>query len=255
MRKFFILLVITTTVSCFDSKTFKAPVNFEKIEVEKKGNERQTDTLLSDSIYKVSATYYTPVDAPEYLKDSILKYTKFLFAAWFDIKGKFDLNLAIQKHFDEYSEQIEENDLPEHASFVLNILPEEVYQNEHIVAFAYKWMIYEGGAHPNYGKFCFVIDKSTGNKIEYTGLIAGNEAKFLQIAEAEFKAQSGIKKDEEIYSVYHFENDKFHLTDNYTFTRTGIVFCYNPYDIAPYSFGMIELTLPYEKVKNLIKWP
>jgi hypothetical protein len=247
-------LVITTLISCSESKTFKATVNFEKIEVKKKGSEGQIATL-SDSTYKVSVRYYTPTDAPEYLKDSILKYTRFLFAAWFDVKGsEFDLNTAVKKHFDEYSEQIAENNFPEHTFFVLDVSPEDVYQNEYIIAFAYKWMIYEGGAHPNYGKFCLVLDKNTGNKIAYTSLFEGNEAKLLNIAEAEFRTQSGIKKDEDIYSVYHFEDDKFHLTDNYTFTRSGIVFCYNPYDIAPYSFGLIELTLPYEKVKDLIKW-
>jgi hypothetical protein len=239
---------MATAVSCFNGKkTFNATVDFEKITVEKKSRD-----VMSDSTYKVSITYYTPTGAPEYLKDSILRHTKFLFAAWFDVKGQFGLNVSVQKHFDEYFRQIAENNLPEHTFFVLDISPDEIYQNEHIVSFAYNWAIYEGGAHPNHGKFCFVINKNSGEKVSYNSLLKGHEEEFLEIAKAEFKAQSGIKENEEIYGVYRFKDDEFHLTDNYTFTPSGLVFCYNPYDIAPYSFGLIELVLPYEKINGLI---
>jgi hypothetical protein len=199
--------------------------------------------------------YHNPVDVPVYLKDSILKQTKLLLASWFDVKGKFDLNASVTKHFDEYFRQVEQNNLSSHTVFYLTISPDDVYQNEYIVSFAYNWTIYEGGAHPNTGKFCFVIDKTTGNKLSYKTLTADHAAEFLAIAEAEFKVQSGIKADEKIYDLYWFKDGKFHLTDNYAFTPAGLVFTYNPYEIAPYSFGLIELTLPYEKIIKLIKFP
>jgi hypothetical protein len=224
-------------------------VNFDKIKIEKQGSK-----FKPDSAYDVSVEYYNPTDAPVYLRDSILKYTKLLLASWFDLKGQFDLNVSVKKHFDEYCKQIVENNMPAYTAFILNISPEDIYQNEHIISFAYSWMIYEGGAHPNSGKYCFVLDKNTGSKVSYKSLIKGNETEFLNIAEAEFKAQSGIKPDEKIQEPYSFNGGKFHLTDNYRFTPEGIVFCYNPYEIASYSFGIIEFTLPYEKIEKLIKW-
>jgi hypothetical protein len=208
----------------------------------------------SDSTYEVSVAYYNPTGAPAYLKDSILRHTKLLFASWFDVKGQFDLNTSVNKHYAEYCRQIAENNLPAHTAFVLQISPEEVYQNERIISLAYNWMIYEGGAHPNSGKSCFVLDKNTGSKVNYSSLIKDGEAEFLNIAEAEFRAQSGIKADEKIYDLYWFKDGKFHLTDNYMLTSEGLVFCYNPYEIAPYSFGLIELTLPYEKIEKLLKY-
>jgi hypothetical protein len=199
--------------------------------------------------------YHNPIDASVYLKDSILKHTKLLFASWFDVKGQFDLNTSVSKHFAEYFRQIEQNNLPSHTFFSLKISPDDVYQNKHIISFAYNWSIYEGGAHPNAGKYCFVIDKKTGNKVSYKTLTAEHETEFLNIAETEFKTQSGIKADEKIYDLYWFKDGKFHLTDNYVFTPAGLVFIYNPYEIAPYSFGLIELILPYEKITELIKFP
>jgi hypothetical protein len=250
MRKIFILLTLTLIVSCFNNKkVFNTAVDFEKIEITKKGIES-----INDSTYDVSVAYCNPTNAPLYLKDSILKNTRLLFASWFDVKGQFDLNVSVKKHFDEYCKRVAENQLPNYTAFILDVLPEVVYQNEHIISFTYNWMIYEGGAHPNSGKFCFVLDKNTGSKVNFKTLIEKHETEFLDIAQTEFKAQSGIKADEEIYDLYWFKDKKFHLTDNYAFTSSGLVFYYNPYEIAPYSFGLITLILPYDKIEKLIKW-
>jgi hypothetical protein len=247
MHKTCILFYVIAVSSCFNGKiTFDDVVNFEKIKIERKSSD-----VSADSTYKVSIMYHNPVDAPEYLKDSILKHTKLLLASWFNVKGWLDLNVSVQKHFDEHFQYIKENNLPTHNAFILNVLPQEIYQNEHIVSFVYDWMVYEGGAHPNSGKYCFTLDKNTGSKLSYKNLIKNHETKFLNIAEAEFKAQSGIKANEKIYDLYWFKDGKFHLTDNYAFTPKGLVFYYNPYEIAPYAFGLIELTLPYEKIKTI----
>jgi hypothetical protein len=242
------LLCIISIVACGGKKTpSDVAVNFEKVKVELNSPR--------DSAYKVSVVYYNPSDTPAYLNDSILKYTKLLLASWFDVKGNFDLNASVKAHFGEYSKQVAENNLPGRNNvFDLKIFPEEVYQNKHIISLAYNWIVYEGGAHNNFGKFCFVIDKKTGSKVSYETLIKGHETEFLSIAETEFKALSGIKEDKEMYDLYQFKNDKFHLVDNFEFTASGIVFCYNPYEIAPYALGLIELTLPYEKVESLLKW-
>jgi hypothetical protein len=247
MRKILILLIVVSIVASCNSKvSFNATVNYETVKVEKTG---------FDSTYDVSVEYYSPVDAPVYLKDSILKNIKLLLASWFDVKGEFNLETSVKKHFDDYSRQFTENSLPAHSAFILRISPAESYQNEHIVSFAYQWMIYEGGAHPNSGTMCFVINKNTGAKVSYQSLIAGHEAEFLSLAESEFRSQSGVKTNEEMYSTYSFKDNKFHLTDNYILTSEGIVFCYDPYEIAPYSFGHIKLALSYDKIKSLIKCP
>jgi len=243
MRKFCILLSIIAIVSCVNNTAFEATVNFKKIKVEKSSRE-----LTSDSTYKVSVTYCNPADAPVYLTDSILRQTKLLLASWFDLSGKFDLNASVKKHYDEYFKRVLENKFPEYNVFELEITPGEIFQNKQIISLAYDWVVYEGGAHSNFGKFCFTLDKKTGNKLKFKDLIKGDEEKILKIAEAEFKAQAGIKENEDMYSLYTFNNNKFHLTDNFVFTTSGLTFYYNPYEIAPYSFGMIELAIPFEKL-------
>jgi hypothetical protein len=37
------------------------------------------------------------------------------------------------------------------------------------------------------------------------------------------------------------------------FTPEGVHFFYNPYEIAAYARGPIELTIPYEELKGIIR--
>lgn len=41
-------------------------------------------------------------------------------------------------------------------------------------------------------------------------------------------------------------------TTNFCVTQKGILFLYNPYEIAAYAYGEIELFIPFEEVKNVL---
>lgn len=251
MRKLYILLCIAFIISCGgNSKKFDSTVNFEKIKIE-----RNSSDISEDTTYQVSITYYKPVDAQKFLNDSINKYTKILFASWFDVSGNNDLNASVKKHMDEYFKEVEKNRFFYHHAFYLKIDPDESYQNNNMLSFAYNWGVYEGGAHGNHGKYCFMLDKRDGSKITYNKLVKPEkEEEFLKIAEDEFRNQAGVKEGEKMPDLYRFENNKFHLNDNFALTPAGLAFYYNPYDIAPYTAGLIKLILPYEKIKGYINF-
>ncbi|MDR1887586.1 MAG: hypothetical protein LBQ70_06690, partial [Prevotellaceae bacterium] len=86
MYKFCILLsVLAMAVSCKESKKkFDSVVDFEQIKIESNGKRDL------DSIYNVAITWDKPVAAPPYLNDSIMKYTKLLLAAWFNVADDRD---------------------------------------------------------------------------------------------------------------------------------------------------------------------
>ncbi|MDR1896096.1 MAG: DUF3298 and DUF4163 domain-containing protein [Prevotellaceae bacterium] len=252
MNKFCVILSISIiAISCGGNKRqFNANVNFEQVKIEE--NSRKTG---SDSSYNVSVIWNKPLEAPLYLNDSIMKYTKLLFASWFNVSDNRDFNASVANHMEEYLKRVKTNAFREYNAFDLHINPEEIYQNKQIISLAYSWNVYEGGAHGNYGKYCFVINKNSGNKISYNALIRKDkEQEFLQLAEQEFKTQFGIKANENLYELYTFEDDKFHLPDEFHFTPSGLVFYYNPYEIAPYSAGLIELLLPYNKIQDFVNY-
>jgi hypothetical protein len=46
---------------------------------------------------------------------------------------------------------------------------------------------------------------------------------------------------------------KFHFNNNFAFTKDGIEFLYNAYEIAPYAVGASGFTIPYEKIIPYLK--
>ena len=42
-------------------------------------------------------------------------------------------------------------------------------------------------------------------------------------------------------------------SNNYVLGKEGITFIYNPYEIAPYALGRIELTISYDDMENIMK--
>ena len=43
------------------------------------------------------------------------------------------------------------------------------------------------------------------------------------------------------------------LTANFTISDSGLVFCYNPYEIAGFVYGQIELFLAYKEIGDMLK--
>jgi hypothetical protein len=252
MKKNIILsFVAALSFACSGTpKPFDSTVNLEIITVD-----RNSAEIASDSSYMLSIAYFNPVGAPQYLTDSIMKYTKLLFASWFGIPDEFDLETSVQYHMDEYLDHATKNNVPGKFPFRLKIVSDPVYQNSRTVSFTYSWVVDEGGAHNNFGKYCFVLEKTTGRKLFLKDLIRDEgEEELMRIAETEFKTQSGMKPDERMYVLYKFKNNRFHLTETFEFTDTGLIFHFNPYEIAPYSAGLITLTLPYGSIASLINF-
>jgi len=54
-------------------------------------------------------------------------------------------------------------------------------------------------------------------------------------------------------SNYTFENDIFSLSSNFKITPNGLDFFYDNYQIAPYAEGPIDLLIPYQSIKHLLR--
>ena len=50
-----------------------------------------------------------------------------------------------------------------------------------------------------------------------------------------------------IYVADLTSNDNFRLDDK------GMTYTYNPYEIAPFAIGIIEVFIPYEEVRQLLR--
>ena len=126
------------------------------------------------------------------------------------------------------------------------------FENKDILSIALDSYIYTGGAH-GYGSTRFLnFNKKTGEELERDELIK-NLQPFEEYAEEQFRRQQNIPMSQPINSTgFMFEQDEFYLSENIGFTIDGLKLLYNPYEVASYADGSIEVILPYEESEKFL---
>ncbi|WP_316821279.1 DUF3298 and DUF4163 domain-containing protein [Pedobacter gandavensis] len=113
---------------------------------------------------------------------------------------------------------------------------------------------YSGGAHPNSAMIYWNINPQTLQEITLESLIKeGSIPQLTSIAEKIFRKNEKISPTASLKDSYFFENDKFSLNRNFTITKEGLKFLYNPYEIKAYAYGSTELTIPFSEIKDIAR--
>ncbi len=114
---------------------------------------------------------------------------------------------------------------------------------------------YEGGAHPNTFYNFYNFNALTGKTISLSDLFDnGYKPKLDKIGEIKFRENYHIGKGESLEKRgYFLKNHKFHLNDNFAVFAGGLLFKFNPYEIAAYVYGAPEVFIPYKDIKELLK--
>jgi hypothetical protein len=125
--------------------------------------------------------------------------------------------------------------------------------------------IYEGGAHPNSSIFYDVYDITNRKKLNIEDVLNIQDTALLRIGEHYFRKDNNISDTstlaDAIYFIFgdgeDFEDSKnygkFHFNNNFAFSKDGIEFLYNTYEIAPYAVGAPTIVIPYSKIKPFLK--
>lgn len=112
---------------------------------------------------------------------------------------------------------------------------------------------FTGGAHPNSFRTYYVFDTQTGNELKSSSFLADSVA-LLKKVEKSFRTLEKLGDTTNLENAgYFLTNHKFFLPANYAFTREGIYFYYNPYEIAAYARGPITFTIPYKELEGIVK--
>lgn len=112
---------------------------------------------------------------------------------------------------------------------------------------------YLGGAHGAYSTEYKVFD--TKKKLQLKAEDIFNMENLTSIAYDYFLTERGISKKEVNVKDegFWFKDDKFHLNNNFTIDEKNITFIFNPYEIASYADGQIEVVVPLSKLDEVIK--
>lgn len=120
---------------------------------------------------------------------------------------------------------------------------EVMYQSPNVISIAITSYVNTGGAHGH-------LNITFKNFNTLTGQIS-NVDLFKDINGFKKIAQSYFKKTTKEKDIF-FEPEAFELPANMAYNDDGIILLYNTYEIAPYSEGIIEFTIPYHKVNAFL---
>lgn len=162
---------------------------------------------------------------------------------------KYAINTLYQQAMDTYNESIK-NDFPFHSFEAYMEYIITYNDNCYLSLYTDKYQ-FTGGAHGSTIRTSNTWELCSGKEIflchffkPYTDYI------YLLKQEMILQANKNLKSDPLIY----FENYKELIVKNFNpqsfyMSPEGLVIYYQQYDIAPYSTGIVEFTIPYSKIR------
>ncbi len=139
--------------------------------------------------------------------------------------------------------QLFKTDFPESSqTWEAQIDGEVIYQSPKITSIVITSYINTGGAHGNLNITFLNFNSETGSVIP-------NKKLFKDINTLKEIAKTYLDKTIENKELI-IDSESFELPANIAYNEEGIVFLYNTYEIAPYSSGIIEFTIPFEKIND-----
>lgn len=124
--------------------------------------------------------------------------------------------------------------------------------NSDFISYEISTYSYTGGAHGMTESHYVNYDLNSKTVITSENAFRPNtESYILQAIKDNLMTQYNVSSMEELEKKGFFI-DQIFLTRNFYIEGTELVFHYNPYDIAPYSEGSIEVHVPYYQVKNCL---
>jgi hypothetical protein len=117
---------------------------------------------------------------------------------------------------------------------------------------------YTGGAHPNWTAANYVVDLETPRRLRFSELITRAAYSNLSaIADRELRNFSETVTGEALppgtpLSKGIYFEDSVTLPEDFYPTEKGLNFQWDPYEIAPYAVGGVEITLSWQELAHLL---
>lgn len=129
-----------------------------------------------------------------------------------------------------------------------------MYLDEKLLSYSYERYGFMGGAHGNSSRLLYNFDLSNAKLLSESDIFTENYKDAL----TQLIKQQIVEDNAEIESVadlsdFHFYEDKIKPNNNFYITADGLVYVFNPYEIAPYSTGQTIVLITFEKLKPILK--
>ncbi|MDR1970911.1 MAG: DUF3298 and DUF4163 domain-containing protein [Treponema sp.] len=111
---------------------------------------------------------------------------------------------------------------------------------------------YAGGAHGNYDKTYFIFDREVSMLLTLSDLIRAERRPAVQdLVNRELLNSKQLRAGDSLKAAGYLV-DRAELTDNIFLSPQGLGFHWDPYEIAPYAEGYVEVTVPLEELRSFL---
>lgn len=261
-----VLLLGIGLVSCVQDKSKMNNIEFDKLEIKEKVSLLSVnDTTLPFSDVKFE--YKFPVKFNN--KEDISRLQQ-IFSGTFFNDESYD-SLALQEVLDEYLKNytaeyrtlvdqynqdkanLESDQMPSWYWYYHYINNEILFNDKNIVSYSVEHSDYTGGAHGSLHVLFYTIDLNNITTITQEDIFQPNYHNFLTSKIIEkLMEKYDVSKAEQLIDEGFFDINDIAPNDNFWLSDEGVHYVYNQYEIAPYSMGPIEVTIPFEEIKSII---
>ena len=114
---------------------------------------------------------------------------------------------------------------------------------------------YEGGAHGIDQHLTINFDHDTGRQLMLADVfVPGYDQQLSASLQKALCSYAGVKNLKELKNQGYLNAMDMFPSENFVLGEEAITFIYNPYEIAPYEKGSIELTLDYSDLDNILNY-
>lgn len=165
-----------------------------------------------------------------------------------------DLNQQVQQYAKAFLALDQElKNMNANPQISVHIQPKILRKQDHLVTVQINSDSFLGGAHGTQAQQYLVFDLKQKQQLKLSDLLLPNQknqlTKLLHQQFADWvitqKLATNIKEYEDAWP--------FKLSQNFYLSADGLVLQYAEYEIGPYVVGMPSFTIPYEKLKGIVK--
>lgn len=130
-----------------------------------------------------------------------------------------------------------------------------IYADSLIIAVSKELYTYSAGAaHGLEGVSYMNIDRRNKQLISEGDLFVEGYAPMLsKILQRCLLRDYNSKSAEDLLNQTGIDASEMSPNDNFTLERDGLVYAFNPYEIAPYAVGIVKVHVPYEELQGLLR--
>ncbi|HBG40412.1 MAG TPA: hypothetical protein DDW85_03220 [Porphyromonadaceae bacterium] len=268
---FFIILGVLSFGLLFSCKDKKAgddfSIEFDTIRVEKRIPllEQENDTTLPYSDVSIGFVYPKKFRNPEDLArlQQIVKGTFFNNQKYDSLSAEE----AVDKYLADYTAEYRvladdfytdktrlEGKTPSWYWYYMNNDNRILFQNDSLLSYAVEYSDYTGGAHGSFHVTYVNIDLNELTTLSEEDLFVPNYFKPLtEKIVRNLMKKYNVTVPDSLISEGFFEVEDIVPNNNFWLSNEGIHYSYNQYEIAPYAMGVIDVTIPYSELKDILK--